>query len=53
MKKEINQSQNQIIIQQNENLLAIEMKKTEVKMNKPLYLAISILDVSKTLMYKF
>ena len=36
-----------------ENFLAIEMKKTEVKMNKPIYLAISILDVSKTLMYKF
>ena len=36
-----------------ENLLAIEMKKTKVKMNKPVYLGISILDISKTLMYKF
>ena len=41
------------IIQQNENLLAIEMKKTKVTMNKPVYLGISILDISKVLMYKF
>ena len=34
-------------------LMAIEMKKTRVKMNKPLYLTMSILDISKTLMYKF
>ena len=33
-----------------ENLLAIEMKKTKVKMNKPLYLGLSILKISKTLM---
>ena len=36
-----------------ENLLAIEMKKTKVKMNKPIYLGMSILDITKTLMYKF
>ena len=37
-----------------ENLLATEMKKkTKVKMNKPVYLGMSILDISKTLMYKF
>ena len=36
-----------------ENLLAAEMKKTKVKMNKPVYLGMSILDISKTLMYKF
>ena len=35
-----------------ENLLAIEMRKTKVKMNKPIYLGMSILDISKTLMYK-
>ena len=36
-----------------ENLLAIEMGKTKVKMNKPVYLGMSILDISKMLMYKF
>ena len=36
-----------------ENLLAIEMKKTKVKMNKPVYLGMSILDISKTLMSEF
>ena len=29
------------------------MKKTRVKMNKPLYLGLSILDISKILMQKF
>ena len=36
-----------------ENLLAIEMKKTKVKMNKPIYLGLSILEISKILMYEF
>ena len=36
-----------------ENLMAIEMKKTKVKMNKPIYLGMSISDISKTLMYEF
>ena len=36
-----------------ENLLAIEMKKTKVVMNKPVYLGLAILAVSKILMYKF
>ena len=31
-----------------EDLLAIEMKKTKVKMNKPVYLGLSILEISKT-----
>ena len=35
------------------NFLAIEMKKTNVKINKAIYLGISILDITKTLMYKF
>ena len=33
--------------------MAIEMKKTRVKMTKPLYLGMSILDISKILMYEF
>ena len=36
-----------------DNLMAVEMEKTKVKMNKPIYLGISILDSSKTLMYEF
>ena len=36
-----------------ENLMAIGMKKTKLKMNKPIYLGMSILDISKTLMYEF
>ena len=35
-----------------ENLLEIKMKKTKVKMNKPVYIGMSVLDISKTLMYK-
>ena len=34
-------------------LMAIEMKKTWVKLIKPLYLGMSILDISITLMYEF
>ena len=36
-----------------EDLSIIEMKKTKVKMNKPIYLGLSILGISKILMYKF
>ena len=36
-----------------EDLLIIEMKKTKVKMNKPIYLGLSILEISKILMYEF
>ena len=36
-----------------EDLIAIEMNKTNIKMNKPIYLGQSILDISKTLMYEF
>ena len=36
-----------------DHLMAIELKKTRVKMTKPLNLGMSILDISKILMYKF
>ena len=36
-----------------ENLLAIEMKKIKLKMNKPVYLGLSKFEISKTLMYEF
>ena len=36
-----------------EDLLAIEMKKVKVKINKSVYLGLSILEISKTLMYEF
>ena len=36
-----------------ENVLAVEMRKTEVFMNKPVYLGQAILDISKTLMCEF
>src|SRR5688572_28746952 len=37
----------------NENLIAIHMKKTKLFYNKPIYLGMSILDLSKTLMFDF
>ena len=36
-----------------EDLSIIEMKRTKVKMNKPIYLGLSILEISRLLMYKF
>ena len=36
-----------------ENLLAVEMEKTHILMNKPIYLGLSILELSKILMYEF
>ena len=36
-----------------ENLMKIEMKKTTVKISKPIYLRMSILDINKTLMHEF
>ena len=33
------------------HLMAIEMKRTKVKMNKPVYLGMSILDISTTRWY--
>ena len=56
-----NRKRNQLVSEPNyhttkyfsENLLEIEMKKTNVKMNKPAYLGISILDIRKPLMYEY
>jgi len=36
-----------------EDLVAVHMKKTELVFNKPVYLGMSIRDISKTLMYDF
>ena len=36
-----------------ESLSIIEIKRTKVKMNKPIYLGLSILEIGKTLMYDF
>ena len=36
-----------------EYLLAVEIRKTQILMNKPVYLGLSILDLSKTVMYEF
>ena len=36
-----------------EDLLIMEMRKAEVKINKPIYLGQAILDISKILMYEF
>ena len=49
------QYQNQIFILQSfhEKLLAIEMEKTEILLNKLVCLRLSILELSKILMYEF
>ena len=54
-------SKNQLVSEPNyhttkyflEDVLAIEMKKTKVKMNKSIYLDMLTLDISKALMYDF
>ena len=35
-----------------ENLLSTEMKKTQILINKPAYLGLSISDLNKTVMYQ-
>ena len=37
----------------NESLIVVHMKKTKLYFNKPVYLGMSILDLSKSLMYDF
>ena len=36
-----------------DHLIAVHMHKTRLKLDKPIYLGMSILDLSKTLMYEF
>ena len=36
-----------------ENSLAQEMRKTQILMNKSVYLGLSILNLSKTMMYEY
>ena len=36
-----------------DNLLVLEMKRTQVIMNKPSYFCLSILEINKTVMYEF
>ena len=36
-----------------ENLIAVEMRKLEVKFNKPIYMGMCILDISKTYLNEF
>ena len=36
-----------------DNLFAIEMRKTQILMNKSVYLGLSVLDLSKIVMYEF
>ena len=52
---------NQLVLEPNyhaikwfsKDLVAVEMKKTKVKMNKPIYLGMAILHISKIVMYEF
>ena len=56
-----NKRRNQLVSEPNyhttkwflKDLLAIEMNKTKVKMNNSVHLGLSILEISKTLMYEF
>ena len=56
----IDKRRNQLVTEPNyhtikcfsENVLAIEMKTTKLKMNKPIYLGLSILEIRKKFMYQ-
>ena len=36
-----------------ENLIAVELRKLEIKFNKPIYVGMCILDISKICLYEF
>ena len=36
-----------------ENLIAVELRKLEVKLNKPIYVGMCILEISKLRLYEF
>ena len=56
-----NKRRNQLVSEPNyhftkyfsENLITIEMNKTNIKVNKPIYLGQSVLNISKKLTYEF
>ena len=53
--KEIIWCQKQTIVQKkfSDDLLIIEMKKTQILINKPIYLGLSILKISEIVIYEF
>ena len=53
LNKLVKKSNFEKITEFDENLVAVHMEKTTVKLCKPIYLGMSILDLSKTLMYRF
>ena len=36
-----------------ENLVAVQLLRTEISIRKPIYIGLSVLDLSKTLVYRF
>ena len=60
LKYEISNNRYQLVSEPNyhtkkrfsENLVPVEMKKTNIKMNKPVYVGLSILETSETLIYE-
>ena len=47
------QKKNLFSVRISENLLAVEINKIKVKMNRSVSLGLSILEISKTLVYEF